>query len=73
MLVAQSVVNKLLCEKSLNLQFVYVTIEDRTLIVHGVSDSIAPVEQALALIKNDLPEYEVQSAVSIITDLKMDH
>lgn len=73
MLVAQSVVNKLLTEKSINIQFVYVTIEDKTIIVHGVSDSIGPVEQALKLIKQDLPDFEVQSAVSIINDFKMYH
>ncbi|MCR4734609.1 MAG: cytidylate kinase-like family protein [Treponema sp.] len=71
MLVAQSVVNKLITEKSINIQFVYVTIEDKTLIVHGVADSIAPVEQALSYIKKDLPDFEVQSAVSIINDFKM--
>ena len=73
MLVAQSVVNKLLTERSINIQFVYVTIEDKDLIIHGVSDSIGPVEQALALIKRDLPEFEVKSAVSIINDFKMFH
>lgn len=73
MLVAQSVVNRLLTEKNINIQFVYVTIEDKTLFVHGVSDSIGPVEQALSLIKKDLPDFEVKSAVSIINDFKMFH
>ena len=48
----------------------HATIEDNTVILHGVSDSPAIVEQALQIIKSEMTGYEVKSAVSIVHDFK---
>ena len=70
LLKAQTVVNKLSHEYNLNIDFMHVTIEDNFVILHGVSDSPALVEQALKIIKQELPEYEPKANVSIIHDFK---
>ncbi len=67
---AQRVVNKLSMEHKINIEFMHATIEGNTVILHGVSDSPVVVEQALQLIKLEMPGYEAKSAVSIIHDFK---
>ena len=70
LLKAQTIVNKLSFEYHLNIEFVHATIEDKTVILHGVSDSPGIVEQALQIIKREMPGYDAKSAVSIIHDFK---
>ena len=70
LLKAQSIVNKLSFEYHLNIEFVHASIEDKTVILHGVSDSPGIVEQALQIIKREMPGYDAKSAVSIIHDFK---
>ncbi len=70
LLKGQSVVNKLYFIHHLNIDFMHVTIEDNTVLLHGVSDSPAVVEQALQIIRKEMPEYEAKSAVSIVHDFK---
>lgn len=70
LLKAQTVVNKLSHEYHLNIDFMHVTIEDNCVILHGVCDSPALIEQALKIIKQELPEYEPKANVSIIHDFK---
>ena len=70
LLKGQSVVNKLYFEHKLNIDFMHVSIEDKTVLLHGVSDSPAIVEQALQIIRKEMPEYEAKSAVSIVHDFK---
>ena len=70
MLKAQKIINKLYFEYKLNIDFMHATIEDKTVILHGVSDSPAVVEQALRIIKNEMPNYEAKSAISIVHDFK---
>ena len=69
-LTAQRVINKLYFEKKLNIEFMHARIEKNEFILYGVSDSPAIVQQALHFIKEELPEYEVKSAVSIVQDFK---
>lgn len=73
MLKAQKVVNKLSLEFHVNIEFVHTTIEDKTVILHGVSDSPAVVEEALKIIKQEMPGYDAKSAVSIIHDFSTFH
>lgn len=70
LLKAQSIVNKLYFEKCVNIDFMHVSIEGKTILLHGVSDSPVVVESALQVIRNEMPEYEVKSAVSIVHDFK---
>lgn len=67
---AQEIVNKLYFEYKINIEFMHVTIEEKTAILHGVSDSPAIVEQALQIIKNQLPGFDAKSAVSIVHNFK---
>ena len=70
MLKAQSVVNKILFEYKLKIEFIHAAIEDKTFLLYGVSTSNAIVEQALQVVRKELPEYEAKSAVSIVHDYK---
>ena len=70
LLKAQKVVNKLSMERKLNIEFMHATIQGKTVLLHGVSDSPAVVEQALQLIREEMPGYDAKSAVSIIHDFK---
>lgn len=70
LVLAQEIVNKLYFEHKVNIEFMHATIEDKTVILHGVSDSPAIVEKALQLIKQNYPGYSTKSAVSIIHDFK---
>lgn len=70
MLKAQCIVNKLYFEQKLNIEFIHGRIEGKTFTLHGVSDSPAIVQKALQFIKNELPDYEVVSAVSVVQDFK---
>ena len=67
---AQTVVNKLSMERKLNIEFMHATIQENTVVLHGVSDSPAVVEQALQIIREEMPGYDAKSAVSIIHDFK---
>jgi len=70
LLKAQSVVNRLSMERKLNIEFMHASIQGNTVILHGVSDSPAVVEQALQIIRDEMPGYDAKSAVSIIHDFK---
>ncbi len=70
LLKGQEVVNKLYFEYHLNIDFMHVSIDGNTVLLHGVSDSPAIVEQALQVIRKEMPEYEAKSAVSIVHDFK---
>ncbi len=67
---AQTVVNKLSHEYHINIEFMHASIEDKTIILHGVSDSPAVVEEALQIIKKEMPGYDSSSAVSIVHNFK---
>lgn len=70
MLLCQKIINKLVFEHQVNIEFVHGEIEDNTFILQGVSQSEGVVEQALRIIKKELPDYQVKSAVSVIHDFK---
>ena len=73
LLKAQAVVNKLSLEYHLNIEFMHVSISGKTVILHGVSDSPAVVQDALKIIKTEMPGYDSKSEVSIIHDFKTFH
>ena len=62
--------NRLSMERKLNIEFMHASIQGNTVILHGVSDSPAVVEQALQIIREEMPGYDAKSAVSIIHDFK---
>jgi len=70
MLKAQKIVNKLYFEYQLNIDFMHASVEGNVVTLHGVSDSPAVVEQALQIIKQEMPGYEAKSGISIVHDFK---
>ena len=70
MLIAQRLTNQLVFEHKVKIEFLHAVIEDNTVILQGVSDSIATVELTTRLAAEILPDYKIQSAISIIHDFK---
>ncbi len=70
MLKAQSVVNKLIFEYKVKIDFLHAAIEDGIFVLYGVTDAPALVEQALEIVRRELPQYQTRSAVSIVHDFK---
>lgn len=75
LLKAQTLVNKLVFEHKLNINFLHADINlDGTVItLQGVADSHAAVEKAIQISAKICPSCEIKSAVSIVQDFKMYH
>lgn len=67
---AQRLVNTLIFEYKLNINFLHASINDKAIILQGVADSTAVVEKALAISAKVLPEHSITSAISIVQDFK---
>ena len=67
---AQKLVNKLVFDHKVKIDFLHAVIEGDTLTLQGVADSIATVEQTVRLAATEAPEYTIKSAISIIHDFK---
>lgn len=70
LLTAQKLVNKLYFEWKVNIEFMHIVIEDKMVVLHGVSESPAVIEQALQIIKRELPGYDAISSVSLVHEFK---
>lgn len=70
MLKCQHLVNKLMFEHKLNIEFLRAVINDDTLILQGVADSSVLVERAVRIASSELPDYKVTSAISVVQDYK---
>jgi cytidylate kinase len=65
---AQLVVNALLFEHKVNVNFLRAVIEEDKLILQGVADSIAISEKAASLAREIMPDKTVESCISIVQD-----
>ena len=70
LLAAQRLVNTLVFTHKVNIEFLHAVIDGNTIILQGVADSSAVVEQAVALSKKEMPGYDVKSRISIVQDFK---
>jgi cytidylate kinase len=70
MLDAQHLVNKLVFEDKIAIEFLRAVISGTTVTLQGVADSSAVVENALRLTAEAMPGYTAKSAVSIIQNFK---
>ncbi len=70
MLKAQAVVNKLIFEYKIKIDFLHAAIEEGVFVLYGVTDAPGLVEQALHIVGEELPQYQIRSAVSIVHDFK---
>lgn len=70
MLAIQNVINKLIFEYKTKIEFIHADIENDSVVLYGVSDSPLIVEQALQIMKDNLPGTNVISRVSIVHNFK---
>ncbi len=70
LLEAQKLVNKLIFEHKLNINFLRAVIDGDTVTLQGIADSGVLVEKASAITKEIMPEKNVESAISIVQDFK---
>lgn len=70
LLKCQRLVDKLIFEQKLSIEFLRAVIKDGALILQGVANSASVVERALRIAATELPEYSVSSAISIAQDFK---
>ena len=67
---AQRLVNTLIFEYKLNINFLHAKNENGVITLQGVADSSAVVEKALAVSKKILPGYKIESGISVVQDFK---
>lgn len=71
LLTAQRLVNKLIFEHHLNINFLRAVIQDDgTIVLQGVADSAALSEKAVSLTSQIMPGSKVESCISIVQDFK---
>lgn len=70
MLKAQCVVNQLLFDFKLNINFLRASVDGNVITLQGVADSIAIAEQAVQTAARILPSCEIRNAISVVQDFK---
>ncbi len=70
LLMAQNLVNSLVFEHKVNINFLHAVVNNGKIILQGVADSNAIVEKALILARKLHPEYEIESVISVVQDFK---
>lgn len=72
MLKAQELVNRLLFEYKININFLHASLDDESKIVtlQGVADSQAIVDRAVTVACKIIPDYTIKSAISVVQDFK---
>lgn len=70
LLVCQRIVNMLILDYNLSINFLRATVKNGKVTLHGVADSSAIVNRALMITQAELPEYNVVSAINVVQDFK---
>ncbi len=70
LLEAQKLVNALIFEHKININFLRAVIDGDTVTLQGIADSGVLVEKAISLTKEIMPGKNVESAISIVQDFK---
>ena len=70
MLLAQKLVNSLVFEHKINVNFLRALVIDKKIVLQGIADSSAVVEKAVVLAQKAYPDYKVESAISVVQDFK---
>ncbi len=66
----QSLVNHLLFDYHLNINFLRASVENQVVTLHGVSDSQGIAERAVQAAAKILPSCEIKNAISVVQDFK---
>ena len=70
LLKCQHLVNKLVFEHKLSIEFLRAVIDGENLTLQGVADSAILVERAIRIASEEHPEFKVTSAISVVQDFK---
>lgn len=70
LLKCQHLVNKLIFDYKINIEFLHAVITENTVVLQGVADSSVLVERALKIASNELSGYQITSAISVVQDYK---
>jgi cytidylate kinase len=70
LLTAQRLVNKLVFEHKLNVFFLRAVIQNNTIYLQGIADSAALAERAVSVAASIMPDYKVESSISVVQDFK---
>ncbi len=70
LLSAQKLVNKLIFEHKLNINFLHAVIDEDRLILQGVADSAALAERAVQIACEFMPDKTIESCISVVQDFK---
>lgn len=70
LLQCQHLVNKLVFEYKINIEFLRAVMDENTIILQGVADSSVLVERALKIASVEFPDYTIKSAISVVQDFK---
>lgn len=66
----QGVLNKILQETNISIEFLHANIEGEEVVIYGVTDSCALIERVLTIFKQELPGQQVRSSISLIQSFK---
>ena len=70
LLQCQHLVNKLIFEYKLNIEFLRAVMDDGVITLQGIADSSVLVERALKISSVEFPNYTIKSAISVVQDFK---
>lgn len=70
LLKCQHLVNKLVFDYKLNIEFLRAVINGNEVTLQGVADSSVLVETAIRIASEQLPDYKITSAISVVQDFK---
>lgn len=70
LLICQRIVNMLVFDYRLNINFLRTSIDGDRIMLHGVAESAAVVERALIIASCELPQYKIESAINVVQDFK---
>lgn len=70
LLASQRLVNTLVFEHKLNINFLRATIDGNTLTLQGIADSAVLAEKAASIASNIMPDKNIISCISVVQDFK---
>lgn len=70
LLVGQRLVNKLIFEYKLNINFLRANVDKKTVILQGVSDTPVLAEKAVLIASSILPDMKIESCISVVQNFK---
>ncbi len=70
LLIGQRLVNMLVFDYGLNINYLRVEMKDGKIVLHGVADSHETAKRALTIVECEIPSYEIESLITVVQDFK---